>query len=128
MAVEFREIRRGEVAEALAFAAGLGLSVEAAELEPQLSLIALGRDRVTLGTALHSRDAAGRRCIAVQLAESAPPGLARLLIDRALRKAEARGTTTTHIRICGRDIEQQTWSGADLLTRLQATVGPRQVA
>ena len=128
MAVEFREIRRGEVADALAFAAKLGQQIDAARLEPRLSLVELGRDRRKLGSALHVRDPDGRRCITVQLADAVPDGLARLLIDRALRKVEAQGSTTTAIHICGQEAARLTWSGADLLAKLQATAGPRPAA
>ncbi|MEL7089674.1 MAG: hypothetical protein AAGL98_14740, partial [Planctomycetota bacterium] len=122
MPIEFREVRRGEADEALAFAIAQGATINVSALRPQLSLVAINAEQTTLGSALHHVDADGRRHIAVHLDPHINPGLARLLIDRALRKAEAAGFATAHVRIEHASAELDTWNGANWLRRLRPAV------
>lgn len=127
MAIEFREVRRGEIDDALAFALGRGAAIERATLQANLSLVALGQEKATLGSALHHVDDTGRRHVAVHLAEDVHPGLARLLIDRALRKAEAADVSTTHVQIDHDETSKTTWNQANWLLRLTPS-GPKPAA
>ncbi|MEM7626331.1 MAG: hypothetical protein AAF333_12105 [Planctomycetota bacterium] len=122
MSIEFREVRRGEVDDALTFAAAQGATIDAQTLQPNLSLVAINAEQTTLGSALHHVDADGRRHIAVHLDPSVNPGLARLLIDRALRKAEAAGFATAHVQIDHASTEHDTWNGANWLRRLRPAI------
>ena len=122
MAIEFREVRRGEMEAALTFAAAQGATIDAAALQPHLSLVAINAEQTTLGSALHHIGADGRRHIAVHLDPNINPGLARLLIDRALRKAEAANLATTHVQIDRDSAEHDTWNGANWLRRLRPAI------
>ena len=124
MAIEFREIRKDQIDELLSFAATLGPAIDRAALRHNLSLVALDREGSPRGLALFHLGAEGRPRLRIDLAPDTPPGLARLLLDRALRKAESRGMTTTHIEMSNQAAADQTFRGADLLLRLQATVRP----
>lgn len=122
MSIEFREIRRGEVDEALAFAVAQGATIEKPALQPNLSLVAINSEQTTLGSALHHVDADGRRHIAVHLDPNINPGLARLLIDRALRKAEAADVATANVQIEHAAADLDTWNGANWLRRLRPAI------
>ncbi|MEM6459406.1 MAG: hypothetical protein AAF710_08465 [Planctomycetota bacterium] len=124
MSIEFREIRREELGEALSFVAALGAAVEPDGVEPGLSLLARNDERVTLGSALHQATADGRRRLLVHLDPQTHPGLARLLIDRALRKAEAAGVATAEVQIAETDTASRTWADADWLSRLRPASPP----
>lgn len=126
MSIEFREVRRGEIDDALTFATSQGASIEASALQPQLSLVAINAEQTTLGSALHHVDADGRHHIAVHLTPDINPGLARLLIDRALRKAEAADLSTTHVQIDHAQADADTWKGANWLSRLGPTTRPAE--
>lgn len=121
MPIEFREVRRGEIGDALAFAAANGGGGDRATLVSNLSLAAINARRVTLGLALHQQDPDGRRRIVIHLATDANPGLARLLIDRALRKAEAADVATMDVQVRAAEAAQSLWSDADWLSRLYPT-------
>ncbi len=120
MPIEFREIRRGEADQALAFARTLGSELSRQALVPRLSLLAVNSAGQVLGCALHHRDAGARPTVTVRLCDAAHPGLARLLIDRALRKAAAAGLSTTHVHLPDDPVAAATWSQADWLARLVA--------
>jgi hypothetical protein len=124
MAIEFREVRQCEIDQVLSAAAAIGTAIEPATLRHELSLTAVGKDKATLGSALHHVADDGRHRIRVHLAEAVHPGLARLLIDRALRKAATRCVTTARIEIDGPDVADATWSGADLLARMRSVTRP----
>ncbi|MEM9882470.1 MAG: hypothetical protein AAF800_06115 [Planctomycetota bacterium] len=124
MSIEFREIRREELDEALRFVAGLDDTFEPTGVDPALSLLARNDERVTLGSALHQTTPDGRRRLRVHLDPQTHPGLARLLIDRALRKAEAAGVSTAEVQIAETDTASRTWADADWLSRLRPAAPP----
>ncbi|MEO1237248.1 MAG: hypothetical protein AAFX76_10720 [Planctomycetota bacterium] len=126
MSIEFREIRWGEIDEVVTFAAAQGAAVERDTLCHTLSLQARNSGGETLGVALHHVDDAGCRHVAVCCGGAVHIGLNRLLLDRALRKAEADGHAITHVSLGG-DADEPTWSGADWLARLR-TVSPPPAA
>ncbi len=119
MPIEFREVRRGEIDDALAFAVGLGADVSKPALRHQLSLVAVNAEKTILGSALHEVADDGRRHILIHLKPDTHPGLGRLLIDRALRKAEAAGLATTHVTIHHAEADESTWTAAEWLSRLR---------
>ncbi|MEM8737702.1 MAG: hypothetical protein AAGG38_04390 [Planctomycetota bacterium] len=118
MSIEFREVRLGEIDEALAFVAGCGTEVTRESLKHVLSLVARSEGQGTLGAALHHVDGGGRHSITVRLVAGVHAGLARLLVDRALRKAESAKVSIAHILLDGEG-ESVTWSSADWLSRLR---------
>jgi hypothetical protein len=124
MAIEFREVRRGQIDDALAFAAGCGAAIDRQDFRHDLSLLALDGSKATLGSAL-AYVADDRLHLRVDVAEGVAPGLARLLADRALRKAESQGRATAHLDVADAQLAAQLFAGADLLAKLQATVRPR---
>lgn len=119
MSIEFREIRRGEIGDALAFVAGQGAEVQRATVQTHFSLTALDAERAIVGSALHLAEPEGRRRIVVHLAPDAELGLAKLLIDRALRKAEGGDVATARVEIQHPEAEQATWADNDWLARLE---------
>ncbi|MEM1110090.1 MAG: hypothetical protein AAGH99_15500 [Planctomycetota bacterium] len=121
MPIEFREVRRGEIDDAVAFAVDLGATVSKPAVRHQLSLQALNAEKTTLGSALHEVAEDGRRSIHIHLKPDVHPGLGRLLIDRALRKAEAVGLATAYVAIHHQQADELTWCGADWPSRLKPT-------
>ena len=119
MPIEFREVRREEIDDALAFAVDQGADLAKAAVRHQLSLVAINGDKAILGSALHEVGDDARRHIHIHLKPEINPGLGRLLLDRALRKAEAVGIATTHVKIHLDEAEQNTWDDADWLSRLK---------
>jgi hypothetical protein len=117
MPIEFHEVRRGEVPEALAFAASLGRHINRVALVPGLSLLALGGEGGTLGSALHYLDENRRPVLAVDVAEGVHPGLARLLIDRAMRKAAGKGLSCAKLDIAQPQAHAVTWRDANWMSR-----------
>lgn len=112
MPIEFREVRRGEIDDAYAFAVDQGADVAKAALRHQLSLVAINAEKTILGSALHEVADDARRHIHIHLKPDTHPGLGRLLIDRALRKAEAAHVATTHVTIHHDAADQCTWTAA----------------
>ncbi|MEM9915957.1 MAG: hypothetical protein AAF911_13445 [Planctomycetota bacterium] len=119
MPIEFREVRREEIDDALAFAVDQGADLAKAAVRHQLSLVAINGDKAILGSALHEVGDDARRHIHIHLKPDINPGLGRLLLDRALRKAEAVGIATTQVKIHLDQAEQNTWDDADWLSRLK---------
>jgi len=119
MPIEFREVRRGEIDDAHAFAVDQGADVAKGALRHQLSLVALNAEKTILGSALHEVADDGRRHILIHLKPDIHPGLGRLLIDRALRKAEAADLATTRVTVHHDEADQTLWSAADWLVRLR---------
>lgn len=118
MSIEFREIRRGEIGDALAFVAKQGGRVRRAAVRTQYSLTALDEERAIVGSALYVAGPGGRRRIVVHLSPDAEPGLAKRLIDRALRKAEAGDLATMRVEIQDAEAAQATWADTDWLAGL----------
>lgn len=113
MPIEFREVRRGEIDDALTFATAQGADISAPAIRHQLSLVAINTQKSILGSALHEVTGDGRRRIHIHLNPDIHPGLGRLLIDRALRKAEGANIATAQVAIQHETAEQTTWKTAE---------------
>lgn len=119
MPIEFREVRREEIDDALAFAVDQGADISKPAVRHQLSLVAVNTQKTILGSALHEVADDARRHIHIHLKPDTHPGLGQLLVDRALRKAEAGSVATTHVTIHHDEADQNTWDAADWLSRLR---------
>lgn len=119
MPIEFREVRCEEIDDALAFAVDQGADISKPAVRHQLSLVAVNTQKTILGSALHEIGDDARRHIHIHLKPDTHPGLGQLLVDRALRKAEAGGVATTHVTIHQDEADQNTWDAADWLSRLR---------
>lgn len=97
MPVMFREIRIGDLDQALAFAKGQGGAADGKQVLHHLSLTA-SDDGETLGCALCVEDGAGLMTVELYLGDSAAQqGLGKPLADTVLRKMQAAGVGAVRI-------------------------------
>ena len=122
MSVTYREIRIGELGDALAFAKGLGVQVERAEVCHELSLT-VREDDETVGCAFCVGDGAGRYHVELALNEQAVQlALGKPIADTILRKMQAQGVGATRLHLSNQDASDRLWDASNWLDRIPHAV------
>lgn len=123
MDYQYREIRKADIPEALAFAKAQGIDIAEYDLRHNLSLLVKAEGEV-VGAALCVESDPGHH--RVHLSATAAEGsedLARQLADRALRKLQADGIGATRLTGSEADAEAVLWQQTNWLDRI-AVVTP----
>ena len=123
MQIEFRELKQDEVQVATAFEPPLNLD-PGWSLDRRMSISAINAEGRLLGIAMHRVSTGGRRWVRVHVREDVNPGLARLLIDRAIQKVAAEQLTAAAIEVATTEVGQETWDQANWFTKLPQTPPP----
>lgn len=124
-AIQFREVRKGERGDVLAFAQAYGLTAEHTAMQHHLSLIAVGDENETLAAALCLTDRENRLVIEViSGGDTVDDALISELADRCLRKVQAETIRSARLRspICGS--VNTIWSSANWLDHVQEAAPP----
>ncbi len=121
MPVRYREIRAGELDDAVAFAGERGSSVTPERVRHALSLLAYDGD-AAVGCALCVADDGGLVTIELGLTDEAvQQGLGKTLADTALRKVQSAGVGTARIVSLNDGEADRLWQAAGWLNRLPET-------
>lgn len=121
-ACRFREVRKGERADVLAFAGAHGLTLERKVFRHHLSLLALDAAGDTLAAALYLEDPQGHHYVEIVTAsDEVAQSLVNELADRCLRKVQAQSIGTTRL-YCPAEVPAQAMlADANWLDKIEET-------
>lgn len=121
-ACRFREVRKGERADVLAFAGANGLSLDSKVFRHHLSLIALDSSGGTLAAALYLEDTEGHHFVEIVTAsDDVAQSLVNELADRCLRKVQSQSIGTTRLYCPAEAPAQAMLADANWLDKIQET-------
>ena len=123
MDYRFREIRKGECAEMLAFAKTNGCSAEPTQLHPHLSLVAK-KDGEVAAAALCLEQQPHQFVIEIVHREGVERELVTELANRCFRKVQSEGISSARINSPAEDATQTIWQSTNWLDRIQETAPP----
>ena len=125
MPYQFREIRKHEVSDVIAFAGEHGLLIKPELLRHNLSL-AMKQEGGIVAAALCSEYLPGRYTVrfAFALPEDESDVLAHELADRVLRKMQAQGVGMTRVTIAQQEEHTDFWQQVDWLEGIQPVLPP----
>lgn len=126
MAYQFREIRMHDIADALAFADELGLSIKPAELCHNLSLL-VKQDGEIVAAGLCTQPQPGRYALRIALSPGDPDttdALAHDLADRALSKMQSKGIGALRVTSAVAEQEATLWEQTNWLERIEPVLPP----
>lgn len=127
MPYQFRELRLHDIADALAFASGQGLSVTAQQLSHHLSLM-VKRDDTIVAVALCTQLKPGRYNVRFAIDPADDPAttdaLANELADRVLNKLQAQGIGTARVNATQPQQEDNLWLQTNWLEQIQPVQPP----
>lgn len=124
MDYQFREIRKGERADVLAFAQANGCTVQADTLRHHLSLTARAGDEL-IAAGLCIEQEPGRFVIEIiSKADDCDEALVTELTDRCLRKVQSEHIGSTRLNSPTQEPTDVIWSNANWLDRIEETPPP----
>lgn len=124
MDYQFREIRKGECIDVLAFAAMQGSRPSAKSLRHHLSLSAFAGDDL-VAAAMCVEEELGQFGIRLVHSEDFDQALTHELIDRCLRKMQTEGIASARVTSPTECLAQHVWTQANWLDRIEETPPPQ---
>ena len=123
MDYRFREIRKGECAEVLAFAKANGCSAEPTQLHHHLSLVAK-KDAELAAAAMCVEQQPNQFVIQIVHREGVERELVTELANRCFRKVQSEGISSARINSPAATATQTIWQSTNWLDRIQETSPP----
>lgn len=123
MDYQYREIRKANIPDALAFAKAQGVDVAEDELRHNLSLLVKAEGEIVAAALCVESEPGHHRVHLSAIAADGSEDLAHQLADRALRKLQADGIGATRLTGSEAQAEAALWQQTNWLDRI-ATVMP----